>query len=65
MFNGHKVVVTMTSWTKRIGNCYQVVKSILNNTMKPDMVYLNLSIAEFPNKEQDLPRDLVQLTQEQ
>lgn len=65
MFNGHKVVVAMTSWTKRIGNCYQVVKSILNNTMKPDVVYLNLSVEEFPKREQDLPKDLVQLAKEQ
>jgi hypothetical protein len=65
MFNGHKVVVTMTSWTKRIGNCHQVVKSILNNTVKPDIIYLNLSVAEFPKREKDLPKDLVQLANKQ
>jgi hypothetical protein len=59
MFNGHKVVVTMTSWTKRIGNCRQVVEAILKNTVKPDAVYLNLAVVEFPNKEADLPKDLV------
>ena len=59
MYKNHKVVVTMTSWPKRIGNCHWVVKSILNNTVKPDAVYLNLSVAEFPNKDADLPKDLV------
>ena len=59
MYKGHKVVVTMTSWTKRIGNCAQVIKTVLNNTMKPDAVYLNLSVVEFPNRESNLPKDLV------
>ena len=34
----------------------------MNNTVKPDIVYLNLAIVEFPNKEKDLPKDLVQLS---
>jgi len=36
----------------------------LNNTVKPDIVYLNLAIVEFPNKEKGLPKNLVQLSQE-
>ena len=27
-----KIVVTFTSWKKRIGNCVKVIQSILNNT---------------------------------
>ena len=61
MFNNHKIVVTMTSWTKRIGNCFGVIQTILDNTLKPDLVFLNLSLEEFPNRETDLPLDLVEL----
>lgn len=54
-----KIVVTMTSWSKRIGNCLHVLTNIVSNTMKPDVVFLNLSLCEFPNKENELPWDLV------
>lgn len=62
MYKNHKVVVTMTSWTKRIGNCVPVIRALLNNTVKPDIVFLNLSEEEFPNKEANLPLDLVKLS---
>ena len=52
-----KVIVTMTSWIKRIGNVKPVVESIMVNTVKPDKLYLNLSLTEFYGKE--LPKDLV------
>ena len=52
----------MTSWSKRIGNCVKVIQSILDNTVKPDIVFLNLSLEEFPNRLKDLPRDLVELS---
>lgn len=62
MFNNQKVVVTMTSWSKRIGNCVKVIQSVLDNTVKPDIVFLNLSLEEFPNRLKDLPKDLVELS---
>lgn len=52
------IVVTLTSWTKRIGNVRVVVESIMNNTVQPDRVYLNLSQTEFDGIE--LPKDLVE-----
>ena len=51
------LVVTMTSWVKRIENVKSVVESIMNNTVKPDRVYLNLSKTEFDGIE--LPKSLV------
>jgi hypothetical protein len=51
------VVVSLTSWLKRIHNVKVVVESIMNNTIQPDRVYLNLSKAEFDGV--DLPKDLV------
>ena len=62
MFNNQKVVVTMTSWSKRIGNCVKVIQSVLDNTVKPDIVFMNLSLEEFPNRLNDLPKDLVELS---
>lgn len=52
------LVVTMTSWPKRIHNVIKVCDSIFRNTVQPDRVYLNLSVEEFPNKTKDLPLDL-------
>ena len=53
------VVVCMTSWTKRIKNVKSVVERIMKNTLQPDRLYLSLSVEEFPNRELDLPKDLV------
>ena len=54
-----KVVVTLTSWKKRICNLPVVLRSILNSDRKADAIYLNLSEEEFVGKEKDLPSDLV------
>lgn len=54
------IVMTMTSWPKRIQNCLTVIKTAFNQTVLPDRFYLNLAIEEFPNKENDLPIDLVE-----
>lgn len=53
------VVVCMTSWTKRIKNVKPVVERIVKGTLKPDRLYLSLSVEEFPNREKDIPKDLV------
>lgn len=53
------IIVTMTSWVKRIENVKSVVESIMNNTVKPDRVYLNLSKTEFDSERVELPKDLV------
>ena len=40
------------------------MRRVLDNTLKPDILFLNLSEAEFPSKEADLPRELVQLSKD-
>lgn len=55
------IVVCMTSWIKRINNVKPVVENVMKNTVQPDRLYLNLSVEEFPNKEFDLPKNLVEL----
>lgn len=56
-----RIIVSLTSWEKRIDNVSAVIRSILNNTIKPDLVVLNLSAQEFPGKEKDLPKDILEL----
>lgn len=63
-YKGHanvteKIIVSLTTWKKRIINVPAVIDSIYRNSVKPDKLVLNLSIEEFPNKEADLPLDLV------
>lgn len=54
-----KIIVSFTSWKKRIQYCSQTVDLMLNQTLKPTKIILNLSTDEFVNKEKDLPIDLV------
>ena len=54
------IVVSMTSWIKRIDNVKPVVENIMKNTLQPDRLYLNLSIEEFPKKELSIPKELVE-----
>lgn len=56
-----KIIVSLTSWTKRIKNVPAVIKSLLDQELKPDIIQINLSKEEFPNKEKDLPEELNQL----
>jgi len=60
-----RLIVTMTSWKKRIENVEKVLKSVLNNTVLPDLIIVNLAIEEFPNKENDLPLGLNELIKSQ
>ena len=50
----------MTSWKKRINFVAKAIFRFLESQdRKPDMFYLWLAEEEFPNKENDLPRDLL------
>ena len=53
------VIISMTSWPKRIQNVAVVIMSLLKNIISPDLIELNLSLDEFPNKEKDLPQNLL------
>lgn len=57
-----KTVCCLTSYPKRIKNCYRVMKSLLENTIVPDRIYLTLARPQFKNDLDDLPpllRELV------
>ena len=56
-----KIIVTMTSYKGRINNVSRVIYSILNNSLKPHKVVINLSSDEFPDMLSELPSDLLLL----
>ena len=51
-----QIVVSMTSWHKRIGNLPAVLDTIMAQTIQPDAIVINLSVEEFPTRE--LPADV-------
>ncbi len=53
-----KIIVSLTSWPKRIDNVATVIRSLLNQDLEPDIVQINLSIDEFPEGEDNLPEEL-------
>lgn len=54
-----RVIVSMTSYPKRIGNVGKAIFLLLTKqTRKPDEIHLWLAEPEFTNKEKDLPGDL-------
>jgi len=56
-----KIIVSLTSFPYRIKTLHIAIDSILNQTLKPDAVYLYLANEQFPNKEKDLPESLLAL----
>lgn len=56
-----KIIVSLTSWYKRIGNVKTVLESLLNQTLPANKIIINLCIQDFPNTEEDLPDDLLEL----
>lgn len=56
-----KIIVSMTTWSKRIGSCKPTLDSIINQTRKPDEIEINLDRDNFPNERKDIPEWLVQM----
>lgn len=55
------IIVSLTSFPARIGTVNQTIESLLNQTFKADKVILWLAPEQFPNKEADLPKQLLDL----
>lgn len=53
------LIVSLTSYPARIKTLWMVVDSILKQSVSAEAVYLYLSEDEFPNRENDLPRQLL------
>lgn len=59
MIDSERIIVSMTSYPKRITNVGKAIFFLLTKqTVKPDEIHLWLAEPEFPNREKDLPQDL-------
>lgn len=58
-----RIIVSLTSFPKRINYVEKSIMTLLNQSLKPDKLILWLADTEFPNKEKDLPQSLLDLKQ--
>lgn len=56
-----EIIISLTSYPARINTVNHAIESLLNQTMKADKVILWLAPEQFPNKEKDLPPQLLEL----
>ena len=61
MLHDKEFIVSLTSWKKRIDIVHNAIESIMNQTVKPDKIVLNLSLDEFPSGNDELPENLTSL----
>lgn len=59
-----KLIVSLTSYPARMGTLNKVLDSIYAQTRQADEIVLWLAEEQFPGKEQDLPRELLELVGE-
>lgn len=55
----NKIIVSLTSFPKRIGTVWLVVDSMFHQKMRPDKICLYLSKEEFPMGKETLPKRLL------
>ena len=55
-----KIIVSLTSFPARINVVWIVIETLLRQSMKPDEIILWLAEEQFPNKDEDLPKELIQ-----
>ena len=56
-----KVIVSLTSYKPRINDVKYAIYSLLNQTFPPDKLILWLDEDSFPQREENLPQDLLEL----
>lgn len=56
-----KIIVSLTSYPKRIGTVWLTIETLLRQSVKPDAVILWLAGSQFPNGLADLPEKLLAL----
>lgn len=61
IFRKNDIIVSLTSYPARINTVHLTIKSILEQSLKADKVILWLAPEQFPNKEKDLPKQLLDL----
>lgn len=56
-----KIIVSLTSFPERMYDIHFTIYSLLNQSLKPDTIILWLAEEQFPNKEKDVPADVLKL----
>ena len=56
-----QLIVSMTSFPARINTTHYALNTLLCQSLKPDRIILWLAEDQFPNKEQDLPNEVLKL----
>lgn len=58
-----QLIVSLTSFPDRMNDIHYCIYSLLNQTLKPDMLILWLAEEQYPEKEKNLPQTLLNLTE--
>lgn len=58
-----KIIVSLTSYPARISTVHLTIDTLLSQTRKADKIILWLAPEQFPNKEDDLPAQLLAQTE--
>ena len=53
------IIISLTSYQKRINSVHKAIATLISQTKKADKIILWLSEMNFPNKEKDLPIELL------
>ena len=59
-----RIVASFTSYPARIGSCAAVVRNLLAQSRRPDLIVLYLCEGEFPEGRASLPTELITLEEE-
>jgi hypothetical protein len=63
MQDQRKIVIQMGVSQEHISECVSIVSQLLGNTVKPDLIFVNLSQKDFPKRMDSLPDDVVRMFQ--
>jgi len=58
------IIISMTTWNKRIQNIPHIIDDIMANTMLPNKIVINLCIDDFPRLNDDIGDELVRKIEE-
>lgn len=56
-----KIIASLTTFPQRITTVSKTIRTLMNQTVKPDEIVLYLANEQFPNKENELPEELLAL----
>lgn len=62
--NPKNIIVSLTSYPKRIKSVHLAIKSLIKQTLKPNIIILWLAECDFPNRDKNLTKDLLSLKNE-